>query len=90
MRVDYSQSNKVHTGDVGGAKKTDRSNAARPTSTPQTTSKSAPSQSGDAKAEISNRARDFARAKEVALAAPEVREDRVAELKKKSLKANTK
>lgn len=41
------------------------------------------SESGSAKTEISSRAREFSKAKAVAHAAPEVREERVAELRKR-------
>jgi negative regulator of flagellin synthesis FlgM len=83
MRVDYSQANKIHSGDIGGAKKTDRSNTAQPAKSNPNGASSTATQSSDARAEISGRAREFARAKEVAMAAPDVRSDRVAELKKK-------
>ena len=86
MKINQSTSNPTQSNEAAGAKKTGKANAAA--------TNAAESKSGDAKAsvgasadsvkaDISSRGKEFARAKEVAANAPDVREEKVAELKRR-------
>ena len=84
MRVDQtrtSQAGASQAGEASEAKKSGRAQLIEKGKKAQA-EKSEASRS-DAKAEISAKAKDFAKAKAVAADAPDVREDRVAELKKR-------
>ena len=79
MSVSRVGSSPVQGGDVASTKRSERANAtneARKTGYAEETDSSA-------KSEISSRAKDFAKAREVAASAPDVREEKVAELKRR-------
>ena len=82
MRVNPGASQSIQGGQTEGLKKSEA--AAKPERARQgeQVAKSSDS-SGSARAEISDKARDFAKAHAAASAAPDVREDRIAELKKR-------
>ncbi len=75
MKVSPTGSNPIQNTEVSDASKTERSSRA------QKTKKQTIDEGGDAN--ISNRAKEFAKAKEVATAAPDIREKKIAELKKR-------
>ncbi|NDD91776.1 flagellar biosynthesis anti-sigma factor FlgM [bacterium] len=80
------QNKSVQSGDAAAAsaaKRTERSEASRAVAASNADISSA-------KTEISGKAREFAKAKEVAGQAPDVREDRIAELKAKIAAGNYK
>jgi negative regulator of flagellin synthesis FlgM len=91
MRVEQSSPNTVQKSETSSAKQTNR--AAAPQESKR--SEKAPSTSGDknvqgAKAEISSKSKEFAQARAVASNAPDVREDKVAELKQRIADGNYK
>lgn len=82
MRVNQAGTGAVQNGDVASAKKTDKTgkaDAASRAKASATTADGAPS----ARAEISARAKELAKAKDVASKTPDVREEKIAELKKR-------
>lgn len=80
-RVNQPGSQPVQSSETTGAKRAGRSgSAAEPRKADRASG--TPVESG-ARAEISARAREFAKAKEAASSAPDVREERVAELKRR-------
>lgn len=82
MKVSSATTQSIQKKDVAGtagAKRTDKAGDAAAVAKSGT----AAVDSGAVKPEISPKAREFAQAKEVASKAPDVREDRIAELKKK-------
>jgi len=89
MRVSNDSSNQIQspstsrTGATQQAKKTDKASGA----TDAASAKGAGDSSGAAP-EISARARDMSKAKELATAAPDVREEKIAELKKRIAAGN--
>lgn len=87
MKVNSATTQPIQKKDVAGAagaKRTDKGAEAAAASRAGT----AAVDSGAAKPEISARAREFSQAKDVAAKAPDVREDRIAELKKKIASGN--
>ena len=85
MRVSQSGNPAVQNSETQATKKSGKSEAASraDSSKKPGTAASAPYTGDSARAEISSRAREFAAAKEVASAASDVREDRIAELKRR-------
>ncbi len=80
MRVSQSTSNQVQSSETTGAKKTERTQRDQGGAEAK---KAANIDSGAVNAEISGKAREFSKAKAVASSAPDVREEKVAELKRK-------
>ncbi len=86
MRVNHSGNAPVQGGDVSGAKQSGRGSAVHASKGNEKSSdareieKSAHS---GANTEISAKSRDFAKAKAVATEAPDLREDKIADLKKR-------
>jgi negative regulator of flagellin synthesis FlgM len=87
MKVGSYGNQAVQSGEAGATKKTERSNEASQ-SAPVKKAQESAAGSQAAKADISSRAREFSKAKEVAAAAPDVREEKVAELKRKIQSGN--
>lgn len=83
MRVNQSNSNPIQNADVGGAKQSKRTGSAQNAQKNDASQGVASSSSSGATANISARAREMARAKEVAGNAPDVREEKIAELKRR-------
>src|SRR5687768_17420122 len=88
MRVNQPNNNPVQQSEVAKTKKTTQGKEAeaakRAQKTGQTSSTQASGQAtGGAQAEISARGKEFAKAKEVATNAPDVREEKIAALEKK-------
>lgn len=82
MRVNPGANQNIQGTQTEGLKKTDQSAKTERARSIEQLSKSKESVS-PAKAEISDKAKDFAKAHAVATATPDVREDRIAELKKR-------
>jgi negative regulator of flagellin synthesis FlgM len=82
MKVGSYGNQSVQSGDVGAAKK---SESAQETGKTAETKKAQESEasSGAAKSDISAKAREFSKAKEVAASTPDVREEKVAELRRR-------
>lgn len=84
MRVNQSQSNQVQGSEVSGTRQTGKAAAAQANKkTEKPNGASTAAATGSASAEISARGREMMRAKEAANAAPDVREEKVAELKRR-------
>lgn len=83
MRVNTTNNSPVQKGEVSGSKQSSRSNSAESTKRTDKEPAAASTTTSGAKAEISSKAKEFARAKEVASNAPDVREEKVAELRRK-------
>lgn len=83
MRVNQSTSNSVQSGDAASVSKSGHTEKAERAKRQEGASRSSAIANESAKTEISAKGRDFAQAKAVASSAPDVREDKVAELKKK-------
>lgn len=79
MKVNPSTTHSAQSSETSSSKKASRSSAASESASANRSSKLSDSY----KAELSDRAREMSRAKEVANSAPDVREDRVAALKRK-------
>jgi negative regulator of flagellin synthesis FlgM len=87
MKVNPATTQAVQNNDVSGtsgAKRAEKAGAASASS--KVSAKTVDSSS--TKAEISAKAKEFAKAKEAATSAPDVREDRIAELKKRIAAGN--
>ncbi len=80
-RVNQSPSQSVQSSETSSAKRTDRSSAAGESHKAERGS--APATGEGARAEISARAREMSKVKDVAASTPDVREDRVADLKRR-------
>jgi negative regulator of flagellin synthesis FlgM len=80
MRVNQAGNNPVQNTEVTGAKRTDR--GAKVDQTKRSGDAPAALQT-DVNADISTRGKDFAKAQAVASGAPDVREEKIAELKKR-------
>jgi negative regulator of flagellin synthesis FlgM len=86
MRVSPTSSNQIQGTETSKANQTSQSRGARrPERSESSESSSTESSSarGDVNASISSKARDLASAKAAATSAPDVREERIAELKRK-------
>jgi len=85
MRVSQSGNPAVQNGESQAARKSGKADAAAQSESAKKAGTAGPATyTGDsARPEISARAREFAQAKETASAAPDVREDRIAELKRR-------
>jgi negative regulator of flagellin synthesis FlgM len=81
MRVNQSGNNPVQGAEVSNAAKTERAQKAQAKRGAQQAGGAAAAEG--AKAQISTKGKEFARAKEVATSAPDVREERIAELKRR-------
>ena len=79
MRVNQANSAPIQNADAGAARKTDKSKAYEASSGEKIITKGSDSSS----AEISSRAHDMAKAKQIATDAPDVREAKIAELRDK-------
>ncbi len=80
MRVSNNSSQAVQTNEAAGAKKTAK---AQEGSSSQKSASVGAQIEGSTKTDISARAKEFSKAKEVAASAPDVREERIAELKRR-------
>ena len=80
MRVTNNSNQPVQSGEASAARKTDKtqesSSAKKASATPVAVE-------GSARTDISAKAREFAKAQEVAASAPDVREEKIAELKRR-------
>ena len=83
MRVTQPGANSVQNGEVAGTKQGGRAAGAHEAKRSERSSESEKGSSQGASSEISSKSRDFATAKAAAEATPDVREDRVADLKKR-------
>lgn len=81
MRIENSASGSVQSSDLASAKKTEKSNATKRNSKAESTGSAAIA--GSANTEISSKAKEMSKAREVAAAAPDTREEKIAELKKR-------
>ena len=79
MRVNQANSAPIQNADIGSAKKTDKTKAYEANSESRTVTKGSDSSSAD----ISSRARDMSKAKQLATDAPDVREAKIADLKER-------
>lgn len=82
MRVNQTQTNSAQGAEVSNARKSGKAESTQGAKKGEARSADAAPPEG-AKAEISSRAKDMARAREVADATPDVREEKIAELKKR-------
>jgi negative regulator of flagellin synthesis FlgM len=82
MKVGSYGNQAVQSGEAGATKKTDRAGEASQSAPVKKAQETAAGQQA-AKADISSRAKEFSKAKEVAAATPDVREEKVAELKRR-------
>lgn len=86
MRVGQSGSNQVQNNEVNGSKQTGRANAASSAKKSEKSNKggaAAAISSGSVSTDISAKGKDLAKAKEVAKNAPDIREEKVAELRRR-------
>ncbi|MEK7691847.1 MAG: flagellar biosynthesis anti-sigma factor FlgM [Bdellovibrionota bacterium] len=81
MRVGQSGNNQVQGSETGQARRTEKSSQATTESARDGTKVS--TENGDVDAKISARARDLSKAKSAAAGAPDVREEKIAELKRR-------
>ena len=87
MKVGSYGNQAVQSGEAGATKKAERSQDASQSAPVKKAQEAAVGEKA-AKADISSRAREFSRAKEVAAATPDVREEKVAELKRRIQSGN--
>lgn len=80
MKVNSSTPQNVQNSEVSSGKKVNKNQAAYD---PKKTSNTTAAADSEVKAEFTSKAKDFAKAKAVAAQAPDVREEKVAELKKR-------
>lgn len=80
MRIDNSTSGSIQGSDIASAKKAEKTEKS---SAPKRSLKSEGAAAGSAKTEISSKAKEMSKAREVAAAAPDTREEKIAELKKR-------
>jgi negative regulator of flagellin synthesis FlgM len=95
MRVEQSKSNGVSSAETGGAKQTGRAAAPQNAKKADKSEKASSSETDrahrqGARTEISSKGKEFATARAVATQTPDVRDDRIAELKKKISEGNYK
>ena len=83
MRVSQSGSNQVPSSEASASKKTGRAGAAADSKDVKKVEKPSAGAVESSKAEISDRGREMAQAKSVATDASDVREERIAELKRR-------
>jgi len=83
MRVSQSGNNQATSTEVNGPKKSGRATAAQQADDTKETKKPSAGAVESSKAEISGRGREMANAKAAASDAPDVREERIAELKRR-------
>lgn len=84
MRVSQNGNSSVQNTEVAGAKQSSRSTGVQQSKKSEKSAAGASvADSGGANAEISARGREFAKAKAVADSAPDVREEKIAELKRR-------
>lgn len=84
MRVSQNGNSSVQNAEISGAKQSSRASAAQQARKSEKGAAGATaSDASGAKAEISSRGREFASAKAVADGAPDVREEKIAELKRR-------
>ncbi len=81
MRVNQSGNNSVQGADVAGARQTGKAAAAQDSKKSGKSGESAPNDS--VKADLSAKGKEFAKAKSVAADTSDVREDKIAELKRR-------
>src|SRR5688500_2783765 len=87
MRVNQQGNNPVQGSEVSGAKQSGRAKHSEKGGNVQESGKTA---HRGASAEISSKGREFAQAKSVAAGAPDIREDKVADLKRRISEGNYK
>lgn len=84
MKVSQSNSSPIQSSQASEAQAGKKAEKSNKTSSTQSTGRyESVAPTGSARAEISSKAKEFSKAKAVADAAPDVREDRVADLKKR-------
>jgi negative regulator of flagellin synthesis FlgM len=83
MRVTNNTNQPVQSGDVSGSRKTDKAQESTSAKKAEKAAAAGAATEGSAKTDISAKAREFAKAKEVAGSAPDVREEKIAELKRR-------
>jgi len=84
MRVGQSSTNQVQNSEVSQSKQTGRTQAATPGKKGEKNGAAAAAvSSGSVSTDISSKGKDLARAKDVAQSAPDVREEKVAELRRR-------
>ena len=83
MRVNPGVSPNIQGTQTEGLKKSEQTSKTDRTKSVDTGTKASETSAAPARAEISDKAKDLAKAYAVASAAPDVREDRIAELKKR-------
>jgi negative regulator of flagellin synthesis FlgM len=84
MRVSQSGNNPVQSTETSGTRNTTRTQASTPAKKTENAAAAAKTRDiGGASAEISSRGKEMARAKEVAASAPDVREEKIAELRRR-------
>ena len=82
MRVGQSGNNQVQGSETGQARRTEKSSKAT-TESAREGGKAVATENGDVDTKISARARDLSKAKSAAAGAPDVREEKIAELKRR-------
>lgn len=83
MRVTNNTNQPVQTGESSAPKKANKAQDASSSGKADKVAASGAQIEGSARTDISSKAREFSKAKEVASAAPDVREERIAELKRR-------
>jgi negative regulator of flagellin synthesis FlgM len=84
MRVSQSGNNQVQSTETSGTRQATRTQAGTPAKKTDKPGTAATARdTGGAKSEISARGKEMARAKEVAAAAPDIREEKIAELRRR-------
>lgn len=83
MRVNQSGNNYVQNNEASGSKQTSRASAPNATKRFEKVASATAGGTEGAKPEISAKAKEFARAKEVASNAPDIREEKIAELRRR-------
>lgn len=82
MKVGQTGNNPVQSSEASASKRTDRAAQTKP-AVKTAAEKAAARASGDAKTEISPKAKEMATAKAAATSAPDVREEKIAELRRR-------
>jgi negative regulator of flagellin synthesis FlgM len=83
MRVDQTSNNNVQGTEVTGHKRAEKTNKSKESERTAASHVHNLKSTGDAETTISEKGKEFAQAKQIASDAPDVREDKVAELKRR-------
>ena len=81
MRIDNSTSGSIQGSDISSAKKAEKANA--PKRATKSEGAGAAAVDGSANTEISSKAKEMSKARDLAAAAPDTREEKIAKLKKR-------